>query len=95
VPADRLDNWCVQQALVPSRGRHGFQNLLNFQLPNSSHLRQIALAVETESYIFLRKRIGTPSPATHIKLVAITLIALRHFSDLPSHLRLPSSFTAQ
>jgi hypothetical protein len=62
---------------------------------NSSHLRRIARAVETESYIFLGKRIVAPSPATHIKLVSITLIALRHFSLLPSHLPLPSSFTAQ
>jgi hypothetical protein len=34
--ADRLDNRCVRQALVPSRGCHGFQNLLNFRLPDSS-----------------------------------------------------------
>jgi hypothetical protein len=41
-------------------------------------------AVETESYLFLRKRIVVPLPATHIKLVAIALIALHHFSLLPS-----------
>jgi hypothetical protein len=30
-------------------------------------------AVETKSYLFLGKRIVAPSPATHIKLVAIAL----------------------
>jgi hypothetical protein len=51
--------------------------------------------VETESYFFLGKRIIALSPATHIKLVAIALIALSHFSLLPSHLLLSSSFNVQ
>jgi hypothetical protein len=48
-----------------------------------------------KSYLFLKKQIVVPSPATHIKLVAIALIAFYRFSLLPSHIPLPSSFTAQ
>jgi hypothetical protein len=55
----------------------------------------IARAVEIESCFFLRKWIIVPSPATHIKLVVIALIAFCHFLLLPSHLSLPSPFTAQ
>jgi hypothetical protein len=44
---------------------------------------------------FLGKRIILPLTATHIKLIAIVIIAFHYFSFLPSHLSLPSPFTAQ
>jgi hypothetical protein len=68
--------------MVPSRGRLRFKNILNFRLlaPASGLRGQLKQKVT----FFLRKRIVVPSPATHIKLVAIALIALHHFSLLPS-----------
>jgi hypothetical protein len=68
-----------------------------FLTSNSPTLRirvRIAWVVETESYLFLGKRIVTPSPATHIKSDATVLNTFRRFSLLPSHLSLPSPFTA-
>jgi hypothetical protein len=62
----------------------------------TSHIRvRIVRVVETESYPFLGKWIILLLPATHIKLVTIALIAFHRFSLLPSHLPLPSPFTAQ
>jgi hypothetical protein len=71
------------------------QILKSFKLPTPRICVRIAQAVETESYLFLGKRIIVPSLATHIKLVTIVLIAFCLFSLLPSHLPLPSPFTAQ
>jgi hypothetical protein len=71
------------------------QILKSFELPTPRIRVWIAWAIETESYLFLGKRIVAQSSAAHINLVTIALIALCRFSLLPSHLPLPSSFTAQ
>jgi hypothetical protein len=68
-----------------------------FELPNflTPQIRvRIAQAVDTEGHLFIGKQIATLSPATHIKLDATVLISFRCFSLLPSHLLLPSPFTA-
>jgi hypothetical protein len=69
----------------------------SFELPNLLTPRicaRIARAVETEDHLFLEKQIAALSPTTHIKLGATVLIVFHRFSLLPSHLSLPSLFTA-
>jgi hypothetical protein len=71
-----------------------FKIFLNFSSPTLRIRVRIVRVVETESYLFLGKRIITPSPATSIKLGTTVLIASRCFSLFPSHFPLPSPFTA-
>jgi hypothetical protein len=81
------------------RSQFLLEDIVNFKIvwtSNSPTPRiriRIALAVETKGYLFLGKWIIAPSPATHIKLGAIVLIAFCCFCLLPSHLPLSSPFT--
>jgi hypothetical protein len=85
--------------MTGASGRYRFiledtTDLKFFELPTPQIRVWITRVVKTEGYLFLGKRIITPSSATRIKLGATVLIASRHLSLLPFHLRLPSPFAA-